>query len=68
MLDVSIEYDSLDIHYYFSDEGVVVQRSEKLLTIVFPHMAIDRFKTWINAISTAVGVTVKKVQVSTELN
>ena len=62
------EYDTLDIHYYFSDEGVGVQRSEKLLTIVFPHIAIARFSTWITAIPTAVGVTVKKVQVSTELN
>ena len=68
MLDVSKEYDTLDIHYYFSDEGVGVQRSEKLLTIVFPHDAIATFKTWVTAISTAVGVTVKKVQVSTELN
>ena len=68
MLDVSKEYDTLDIHYYFSDEGVGVQRSEKLLTIVFPHDAIATFKTWVTAISTAVGVTVKKVQVGTELN
>lgn len=36
LVDPSKEYDTLDIHYYFSDEGINVQRSEKLLTIIAP--------------------------------
>lgn len=36
LVDPSKEYDTLDIHYYFSDEGINVQRSEKLITIIAP--------------------------------
>lgn len=34
MVDPSKEYDVLDLHYFFSDTGVNVQKSEKDLTIV----------------------------------
>ena len=34
MVDPSKEYDMLDIHYYYSGDGVQTHRSEKDLTFV----------------------------------
>lgn len=55
MVDPSREYDMLDIHYYFSDNGVQVHKSEKDLTIVTETTSV---MTALKTALTGAGVTV----------
>lgn len=64
MVDPSKEYDVLDIHYYFSDTGVNVQKSEKDITFVVD--ATDE-ETVLKSIADKLkelGVTVEQAQAS----
>lgn len=56
MVDPTKEYDMLDIHYYFSGNGVQVHKSEKDLTIV---TATASVMTALKAALTGIGVTVQ---------
>lgn len=55
MVDPSKEYDVLDIHYYYSGDGVQVHKSEKDITFVAETSVMTALK---NAIAGA-GVTIK---------
>lgn len=55
MVDPSKEYDVLDIHYYYSGDGVQVHKSEKDITFVAETSVMTALK---NAIGGA-GVTIK---------
>lgn len=56
MVDPSKEYDMLDIHYYFSGDGVQVHKSEKDITIVTETTSV---MTALKAALNGVGVTVQ---------
>ncbi len=57
MVDASKEYDVLDMHYFFSDTGVNVQKSEKDITFVSDTAAtLTSLKTAI----TGLGITVEE--------
>ena len=62
MVDPTKDYDLLEIHYAFTDEGVDSYRSEKDITIAFPADGKDTDYTQINAFigafNTATGLTV----------
>jgi hypothetical protein len=53
LVDPSKAYDTIDIHYSYSDEGVHVHKSEKDITIVVPQKAEGDY-TDVNAIITAI--------------
>ena len=56
MVDPSKEYDMLDLHYFFSGDGVQVHKSEKDLTIVADNPTVmEALKTAL----TGIGVTVQ---------
>jgi hypothetical protein len=40
MVDPTKDYHTVDIHYWFTDEGVSVQKSEKTITFVCPTAAV----------------------------
>lgn len=45
MVDPTKKYDVLDIHYYYSGEGVFVQKSEKTMTFVAEEGGLEQLKT-----------------------
>lgn len=55
MVDPSKEYDMLDLHYYFSGNGVQVHKSEKDITIVTDTTSV---MTALKTALTGVGITV----------
>lgn len=55
MVDPSKEYDVLDIHYYYSGDGVQVHKSEKDITFVAETSVMTKLKTAIEG----AGVTIK---------
>lgn len=56
MVDPSKEYDMLDLHYFYSGDGVQVHKSEKDLTIVSENTSVmNSLKTAL----TGIGVTVQ---------
>lgn len=57
MVDPSEEYDVLDLHYYFSGDGVQVHKSEKDITFVADTTTV---MTALKTAITGVGVTVKQ--------
>lgn len=58
LVNPELEYDVIDIHYAFTDEGVGTQRSEKDITIVVPTGAVAA--SIVAEIDTLAGITVKK--------
>lgn len=62
MVDPEKEYDVLDMHYFFSDTGVNVQKSEKDITFVTESIAVLNS---IKAELTKLGITVQE-KVETE--
>lgn len=63
MVDPSQEYDVLDLHYFFSGEGVQVHKSEKDITFVSTTKAtLDSIKTSL----TGVGITFQEKPASSE--
>lgn len=56
MVDPSKEYDMLDLHYFFSGDGVQVHKSEKDITIVTETTSV---MTALKTALTGVGVTVQ---------
>ena len=57
MVDPSKEYDVLDMHYFFSDTGVNVQKSEKDITFVSETTSVlDSIKTELGKL----GITVQE--------
>lgn len=56
LVDPEKEYNVLDIHYYFSDSGVNVQKSEKDITILFEkNVVVTELVTALNGL----GITVE---------
>lgn len=58
MVDPTKEYDMLDIHYYYSGDGVQVHHSDKDITFVSSTDAISKASTGLKAVLTAAGVKV----------
>lgn len=60
LVDPDKEYNVLDIHYAFTDDGVNSYRSEKDLTIVAEDAAV--INSLVTAINTATGLSVKTLE------
>lgn len=58
MVDPEKEYDVLDIHYFYSGDGVQVHKSEKTITLVGEAAASDDVISAIKTKLTGLGVTV----------
>lgn len=64
LVDPAKDYDVLEIHYAFTDEGVGSYRSEKDITIVTPSEGENTFtlmNALIEAFNTAAGLSVEKL-------
>lgn len=57
LVDPTQEYDTIQLHYCFTDSNESVQKSEKNITLIIPKGDTDDFVTAINALITASGVT-----------
>ena len=55
LVDPTLQYRVLELHFGFRDEGVNSYRSEKEITIVFPSTSLTAINGLIGAINTAVG-------------
>lgn len=62
MVDPTKEYDMIDIHYSFTDDGVCSYKSEKDITIVFDHSAVNSI---VSALEDA-GISVSKKETPRE--
>jgi hypothetical protein len=58
MVDPSLEYHVLEIHYAFTDTGVNSYRSEKDITIVIPTSKKSDLNTFIGKINDATGFSI----------
>lgn len=70
LVDPSIKYNVIDIHYAFVDAGVSVQKSEKTITLVVPKVGATNSvsnklaNSIITAINSATGLTVAALDTS----
>lgn len=70
LVDPSIKYNVIDIHYAFVDAGVSVQKSEKTITLVVPKVGATNSvsnklaNSIITAINSATGLTVATLDTS----
>lgn len=58
LVDPTLEYDTIGIHYAFIDSNEGAQRSEKDITLIIPAGSTAAFVTAINTLITASGVTI----------
>lgn len=62
LVDPTVEYCTVNIHYYFVDSLGGVQKSEKDITLVIPNTAKANAKTLAATIATATGAKVVNVE------
>lgn len=69
VVDASKDYDVMEIHYSFTDEGVNSYKSEKDITIVTPSEGDSTFTlndSLVDAFNAATGLTIKKLSGAAE--
>ena len=58
LVDPSVEYNTIDIHYAYQGSGEDIQKSEKDITLVVPKVDNTLVNSIVSAINTATGLTI----------
>lgn len=70
LVDSTIEYNTIDIHYFFSDSNESVQKSEKTITLAIPKVGADNSvsnvltNSIISAINTKAGLSIPTLDIT----